>query len=152
MPTPPCASELPRETLRALLDRLIPPDDFPGALAGGVERYLLQQLSAGGNCAGEAALIFAGLTQLDAEAALRGASRFSALRPEIQDDLLRDLECGRAKASWPSEVKPERFFARCVELTHEGFYADPANGGNQDGLSWKMIGYDPLGPQFPSDP
>ena len=33
-------------------------------------------------------------------------------------------------------------FARLVELAHEGFYADPGNGGNRDAVSWRMIGYE----------
>jgi hypothetical protein len=36
-----------------------------------------------------------------------------------------------------------------VELAHEGYYADPGNGGNRDAVSWRMIGYDPRLPTTP---
>jgi hypothetical protein len=39
-----------------------------------------------------------------------------------------------------------------VDLAAEGFYADPANGGNRDAASWRMIGYDPRLPANPTDP
>jgi gluconate 2-dehydrogenase gamma chain len=35
------------------------------------------------------------------------------------------------------------FFEMLLNLTAEGYFSDPANGGNRDALSWKMIGYDP---------
>jgi hypothetical protein len=44
------------------------------------------------------------------------------------------------------------FINRLIDLAAEGFYADPANGGNRDGASWRMIGYDPLLPARPSAP
>ena len=50
----------------------------------------------------------------------------------------------------PPEISAAAFFARMTDLAHEGFYADPANGGNRDRLSWKMIGYDPGLPEPPA--
>lgn len=117
--------------LRALLDRLIPADDFPGALAAGTENYVLRQLA--GDCAPEAAALAHGLTRLDATASSRhSGAPFSALTLIQQDALLTELEAAG-----------DPFFHRLVDLAHEGFYADPANGGNRDAVSWKMLGYDP---------
>jgi hypothetical protein len=47
--------------LRALLDRLIPADEFAGALAAGVDRYVLGQWR--GDCAAEAPALLAGLAR-----------------------------------------------------------------------------------------
>ena len=117
--------------LRALLDRLIPADDFPGALAAGTENYVLRQLA--DDCAPEAAALIRGLEQLDTAASTRhGGAPFLALSPYQQDALLTALD-----------ATGDPFFNRLVDLAHEGFYADPANGGNRDAVSWRMLGYDP---------
>lgn len=135
--------------LHALLDRLVPADEFPGAVAAGVTDYILRQLA--GDCAGEATALSLGLTQLDFEAAARyGAENtFTALAITQQDALLADIEAGRAASAWPAEISAAAFFARLVDLAHEGYYADPANGGNRDSVAWRMIGYDPRLPEKP---
>jgi hypothetical protein len=132
---------LPADTLRALLDRLIPHDDLPGAVEAGVENYLRRFLETTG--APEAPGLAVGLIQLERESAARhdGAS-FTALTADQQDALLRDIEIGKVRTLWPAACAPVPFFTRMIELAHEGFYADPANGGNQDAVSWRMIGYD----------
>lgn len=141
-------SSLPLATLRAVLGRLIPGDDFPGALDAEVENYFARQLA--GDCAHEAAATTAGLLQLDREAAARHAGQsFAALSAAQQDALLSEIESGRIVTAWPAGLLPAAFFARLIELAHEGFYADPANGGNREAASWRMIGYDP---HFPADP
>jgi hypothetical protein len=135
------------QTLNALLDRLIPADESAGALAAGVDRYVLGQLA--GDCAHEAAALARGIAQLDAEAAARCAgSSFVALPVEQQDQLLVNLEKGQPATVWPDGIGAAAFFNRMVDLAHEGFYADPANGGNRDAVSWRMIGYDPHLPEI----
>ena len=137
-------------TLRALLNRLIPPDDFPGALESGVESYLLAQWR--NNDASEAAGLARGLAQLDLEAAARYSGLlFSHLTSQQQDSLLSDLEAGRITTQWPAEISAKIFTDRIINLAHEGFYADPGNGGNREAVSWKMVGYDPRTPGQPVD-
>jgi hypothetical protein len=120
--------------LRAVLDRLIPADEFPGALAAGTDDYVACALL--GDSARDLTIIIAGLARLDALALAHHspASSFAALSPIQQDELLRSLD-----------VAGDPFFQRLVDLAHEGFYADPGNGGNRDALSWQMLGYDPRG-------
>ena len=54
----------------------------------------------------------------------------------MQVELLRRIENGD-------------FFELMVTLTNEGYYTDPSNGSNLNGVSWKMIGYDPRVPPKP---
>ncbi len=140
------------EALRALLDRLIPADEVPGALAAGTDGFVVALLA--GDCAAEAPTIAAGLSQLDAEAAARhgAGSIFSALSPILQDALLTALEQNQPATPWPTPLTAAAFFNRMVDLAAEGFYADPANGGNRDAASWRMIGYDPRLPAKPTAP
>jgi hypothetical protein len=85
-------------------------------------------------------MVEAGLAALDAEARTRSGFDFAALSPEAQDALLRDLETGEVRGEWP--VPPDQFFAFLVRTTAEGFYSDPAQGGNRDCVSWAMTGFE----------
>jgi gluconate 2-dehydrogenase gamma chain len=85
-------------------------------------------------------LVRTGLAALDGEARARSGEGFAALSPEAQDALLRDVESGAVRAEWT--VSPERFFALLVCTTAEGFYSDPAQGGNRNYVSWGMIGFE----------
>lgn len=129
-------------TLRALVDRLIPADDTPGALDAGTDSFIVALLD--GDCAAEAPLLALGLTQLDHEAAAaRPGQSFATLSPSAQDALLAALERNQPATAWPTSISAPAFFKCMVDLAAEGFYADPANGGNRDAVSWRLIGYDP---------
>lgn len=129
-------------TLRALVDRLIPADDTPGALDACTDAFILTLLE--GDGAAEAPLLALGLTQLDQEtAAAHPGHSFATLPPSAQDALLAALERNQPATAWPASISAPAFFNRMVDLTAEGFYADPANGGNRDAVSWRLIGYDP---------
>jgi hypothetical protein len=136
--------------LRALLDRLIPADDFPGALAAGTDTFIVNLLA--GDCAAEAPALALGLAQIDTEAVARhGASQtFASLAPSAQDALLTILEQNQPATVWPAPLTADAFFNRMVDLAAEGFYADPKNGGNRDAASWRMIGYEPRLPSKPT--
>ena len=138
------------EALRALLDRLIPEDEFPGALAAGTDKFILQLLTHA--CAAETPIIAQSLTQLDAEAIARHDLPFSKLPIAAQDALIYELEHNRTATAWPTTFPATGFINRLIDLAAEGFYADPANGGNRDASSWRMIGYNPLLPVHPTAP
>jgi hypothetical protein len=130
--------------LRTAIDRIIPPDDFPGAWDAGAGDYIRRQLA--GDLRHLAPLLETGLAALDAEArASKNGSSFAALAPNQQDRLLANVERGSTIAAWP--VPPRQFFTLLVRLTMEGYYADPGNGGNRQGIAWRMIGYDPRLPE-----
>ena len=68
---------------------------------------------------------------------------FAGLAPDAQDDLLRRVESGDVVTDWP--VDPAEFFRAAAEHAAEGYYSDPGNGGNRDGVSWRMIGFEVTG-------
>jgi hypothetical protein len=124
-----------RSRLCAVIDRIIPTDQDPGALDLGADRYVLAQLAEeAAEFAGEIAV---GLDALDLAGGLQFGAPFQALPPEQQDTLLAQFE-------------QQPWFLELAELTAEGFYADPANGGNRDARSWAMIGYEHRLPDGPS--
>lgn len=72
-------------------------------------------------------------------ALLRSENRdFARMSAADQDAFLQGLEKGSADLDGiPSEV----FFDNLLASTVEGFFADPAYGGNKDMVSWRMIGF-----------
>ena len=124
-------------TLRALVDRIIPPDDFPSGWEAGVGEYLARQFER--DLRSHVAIYQAGLDALEAEARARAGASFAALHSDAQDALLRRIEVGDVITSWP--IDPAAFFRAAVDHAMEGFYSDPANGGNRDAVAWRMIGF-----------
>ena len=128
-------------TLHAAIDRIIPEDDYPGGVEAGVADYLLRQL--GTDLAQLAADYPRFLDALNAEAQVTHNQDFHALADAQQDNLLTRVEQGEVRTDWPLDAAA--FFAQFVEHCAEGFYSDPGNGGNRDGVSWRMIGYEVSG-------
>jgi hypothetical protein len=116
-----------RALLDAVIDRIIPADGDPGALDLGTPDYVMRRLE---EKPARAAMIAEGLA---------GLAGFLDLDAADRDARLRSVET----TAW---------FADLVELTGEGFWADPANGGNRDAGSWKIIDYRHGMPEGPSGP
>lgn len=116
--------------LRAVIDRIYPADNFPSATGFGADAYILEMLHGDARAVRE--LVRYGLAELN-------RARFLDKTASGQDRLIE------------SESK-ELWFKSLVELTAEGVYADPGNGGNRDAGSWSMIGYEHRLPDGPSGP
>ncbi len=146
--------------IRAACARLIPLDELgPGALEAGVPNYLDKQL-AGAWGAGER-LYRSGPWQAGTPMqgyqlpftpaelfrhALRGIAAdlkaqskdFAKLSGAEQDAYLESLQAGGKDLDGvPAEV----FFQTLLAMTVEGYFGDPAYGGNKDMAAWKMIGF-----------
>ena len=117
-----------RRTLVAIIDRLIPQDDFPSASAAGVDRYIVRQLE--GDLRERSAMILDGLDRL-------GRAGFDQLSAAEQDAMIQQLETG--------DDRDRLFIQMLIQLAHEGYYADPGNGGNRDAVAWRMIGFEVRG-------
>lgn len=123
--------------LRSVLDRIIPADQYPGAVALGGDSYVVKQLSVESIALAEP--IRLGLAKLDSFAAQKHGAAFHLLSALRQDELLSNAQ----DAAW---------FYALAELTAEGYYADPGNGGNDGARSWRMIGYQHGLPEGPCGP
>lgn len=126
------------ETLRAVVDCLIPPDDFPGAYDAGVCDYLERLLQT--DLAEDAEFFRAGIDGIDAEAVARFEKPFAKLNPSEQNSTLAAIESGAVNTSWP--VPPACFFELLVCTTVEGYYSEPQQGGNRGAISWAMTGFE----------
>ncbi|WP_407051149.1 gluconate 2-dehydrogenase subunit 3 family protein [Methyloraptor flagellatus] len=148
--------------LTALVDRLIPADDLsPSASQCGVVTYIDRQL-AGAFGAGARLylegpfrpnapavfgyqsamtplqLVQAGAAELDDWSTAQRGKPIAALPAAELDPVLKDLEAGKITLG---RVKATAFFEMLLQLTMEGFFADPIYGGNRDKAAWRMIGY-----------
>src|SRR6185503_13021573 len=103
------------ETLRAVVDCLIPPDDFPGAYDAGVCDYLERLLQT--DLAEHAEFFRAGIDAIDDEALARFDRPFAKLSPSEQIATLAAIE----------STAP-RFFEMLVNTTAEGYYSEPQQG------------------------
>lgn len=110
------------ETLHAVVNRLIPSDEWPGGWDAGVGDYLTRLWQR------EPTAFVGMLAGLDALA----AENFAALTSDAQDIRLTEIE----------RAPDGRWLTRLASQCWEGFWADPGNGGNKDSISWKMIGFE----------
>jgi gluconate 2-dehydrogenase gamma chain len=153
------------------IDTLIPADDVgPGALESGVAIYIDRQLAgAFGNGARlymqgpfepgtpqqgyqlpllPNELIRAGIADANAWCQSSRMKFFADLTPADRAVVLKELETN--KATFRS-VPPPAFFGMLLQLTMEGYFADPAYGGNKDKAVWKMIGFPGVGGMYADD-
>ena len=126
------------ETLPAVVDCLIPPDDFPGAYDAGVCNYLEQLFET--DLVEQAEFFQAGIDAIDIEALATYNAPFAVLTRDQQISILERIESGAVNTSWP--IAPARFFVMLVNVTAEGYYSDPQQGGNRGRASWVMTGFE----------
>jgi gluconate 2-dehydrogenase gamma chain len=80
-----------------------------------------------------------GLASVDKYAMLKFQKKFVDLTEAQQDQILTDMDEGKAKGfTSPSD---RSFFKTLREDVIEGMFSDPAYGGNRDKVGWKLIGY-----------
>ena len=127
------------ETLRALVERIVPADDYASGWQAGVGDFLRRIVER--DLADRAAVLSAGLDLLDAEARARyDDTPFAGLPHAAQDTVITDLLADDCVQHW-EPVPANEFLRMMIDLTVQGYYGDPANGGNRDAVSWDMIGY-----------
>lgn len=130
-------SDAERRTLAALVDRLVPADDWPPASALGALDGVASLLGAAPESR-DLRSARKGLRALDQLALRVHRQRFERLGARVQDDILRQVEAG-APTRWP--VAPADFFATMCRLTAEAYYGGAGATGPGDPPSWAMVGF-----------
>ena len=127
----------------AITSRIIPSDETPGAHEAGVVYFIDRSLTTFG--VDDQKTYREGLSELQARVAkmFPGTSRFSALTPEQQDEVLHSFDeqspRGRQRRLRRGPGA-QNFFETLRQHTIMGFLIDPDYGGNRDGSGWKVIG------------
>jgi gluconate 2-dehydrogenase gamma chain len=73
---------------------------------------------------------------------------FDRLNEEQRIAALKTMEAGKAEFTGFGSAM---FFNALLQITMEGFFADPIYGGNRDMASWKMVGYPGLPATYRND-
>jgi gluconate 2-dehydrogenase gamma chain len=147
--------------IEAAVDTLIPADSVgPGAKELGVAIYIDRQM-AGAYGKGDrlyldgpfaegtpqqgyqlamtpSEVIRAGIADINAHVEKTYKKSFDALPVKDRVAVLADADA--AKIELPT-VPITAFFGLLLQLTVEGYFADPMYGGNKDKAAWKMIGF-----------
>ena len=123
-------------TAGSVVQQIVPPDEYPGAKDSGVVFYIDGILS------GRFGHFYReryeqGLKLLDGASHKQFVRNFSSLEDTQQIAILRALESGQAGGAEGRE-----FFALIRQHTMESYYGDPEHGGNHEGASWEMIGFE----------
>jgi gluconate 2-dehydrogenase gamma chain len=117
-------TETEARTLAAVCDRIVPPDEYPGAAQAGAVRFIDRQLLRH----------FRPFRTLYRDGLRLLASRsFASLPPAAQDAILKAFEAG-------TNTLEREFFNAAVQHTMQSYYGTPRHGGNRDAVSWRMLG------------
>lgn len=120
--------------VNALTARIIPSEeDSPGAREAGVIEYIDHALA--GFLRDLQPAYRQGLKLLEDLTDDRYGAAFYELNERQQDEILTDLD------SRAAEDPLQLFLSVVREHTVQGFFGDPAYGGNRDSVGWKLIGY-----------
>ena len=70
--------------------------------------------------------------------AYTGGKPFDGFDAQQKIDAIKSWEAGKAEFNG---FDSKLFFQRLLQITMEGFFADPMYGGNKNKVAWKMIGF-----------
>jgi gluconate 2-dehydrogenase gamma chain len=85
-----------------------------------------------------------GIAAADTWTRTRFGAAFAALDEAQRQAAFAEIDSGAAQFE---NFEAREFFDALLQITMEGFFADPYYGGNRDMAGWKMIGY----PGLPAD-
>ena len=134
----------------AISARIIPTGETPGAREAGIVYFIDRGLST--FAVDDQKTYREGLPELQGRVGemFPGVTKFSALTPEQQDEVLHSFDetVGPGKTAKPAQrnFRPrpgaQNFFETIRQHTIVGFLIDPDYGGNRDAAGWKVIGRD----------
>ncbi len=128
-----------RGVLVAVMNRILPSDDGPGAAEAGVGAYAADALGHRAFRGGVLEWVEGHLQALEAQAREQHGHGFADCEPAQQDALIELRSQDQTGAG-------REFLNLMVGLGLEGFLGDPAHGGNLDQVGWGYIAYEPRDP------
>jgi len=154
--------------IEAAVDTFIPADEVgPGALELGVATFIDRQLNSGYGRGDRmylqgpfiegtpeqgyqlrmtpSELIRNGILDVNAYVRAKYKSTFDGLSNDDRVAVLTQLE--RVEIQLPTVPTPY-FFYLLLDLTMQGYFADPLYGGNKGKAAWKMIGFPGIGAMY----
>jgi gluconate 2-dehydrogenase gamma chain len=126
--------------LDALVEQIIPTDDFPGARWANVSNFIDKQLDT--YYRKHQSTYREGLAALKKTVLQMKGKRFEELPFEEQTAIFEKMEAGEFPGDYWKDHPPAGFFDLIRQHSMQGFYGSPVHGGNRDYVSYRMLGLD----------
>jgi len=126
--------------LDALVEQIIPSDEWMGAKEADVTNFIDKQLV--GFYQRYQDSYRKGINALQEYSISTYQKKFEALEWNIQTQLLESLESGKMGEEAWKDGFDNQFFNMVRDHTMQGFYGSPRHGGNKENISYKMLKLD----------
>lgn len=126
--------------LDALVEQIIPTDDWPGGCDAGVTNFIDKQLVGPYTRYQEA--YRKGLHAIQETCKTKFQKQFENLSWEEQTQFLKKMEAGKMEGKAWEKGFDREFFGLIRSHAMQGFYGSPRHGGNKNNVSYKMMKLD----------
>jgi gluconate 2-dehydrogenase gamma chain len=126
--------------LDAIVEQIIPTDDFPGGKWANVSNFIDKQLN---TYYRKHQLAYReGLAAFERTVIQQKGKKFEELTFEEQTAMLKMMEAGEFSGDYWKDHSPANFFDMVRQHSLQGFYGSPVHGGNRGYISYHMLGLD----------
>ena len=126
--------------LDAIVEQIIPTDDFPGGKWANVSNFIDKQLI---SYYSKHQLIYReGLAAIEKTVIQIKGKKFEEIPFAEQTAILEKMEKGEFPGDYWKYHSPSDFFDLLRQHSLQGFYGSPVHGGNRGYLSYHMLGLD----------
>ena len=133
-------TEQESKLLDALVEQIIPTDEWQGARDAGVANFIDKQLD--GPYTRYQETYRKGLKAIQESCTVKFQKRFEELLWTEQTSFLETMEAGKMKGpNWENGFD-RQFFGLIRNHSMQGYYGSPRHGGNKNNISYKMLKLD----------
>jgi gluconate 2-dehydrogenase gamma chain len=126
--------------LDAIVEQIIPTDDFPGGRWANVSNFIDKQLD---TYYRKHQLAYReGLAAFEKTVIQMNGKKFEELPFAEQTAILKNMEAGKFSGDYWNDHSPANFFDMVRQHSLQGFYGSPVHGGNREYISYRMLGLD----------
>ena len=133
-------SEPESKLLDALVEQIIPTDEWPGGKDAGCTNFIDKQLV--GPYARHQEIYRKGLNAIQETCKVKFQKQFEELPWDEQTRFLEAMEAGKLGGDLWKKKFDVQFFGFIRNHSMQGFYGSPRHGGNKNNISYKMIKLD----------
>ena len=126
--------------LDAIVEQIIPTDDFPGGKWANVSNFIDKQLDT--YYRHHQTAYREGLSAFEKTVIQMKGKKFEELPFAEQTILLEKMETGEFLGDYWKDHSPADFFDLVRQHSLQGFYGSPVHGGNREYISYHMLGLD----------
>jgi gluconate 2-dehydrogenase gamma chain len=126
--------------LDAIVEQIIPTDDFPGGKWANVSNFIDKQLNS--YYRHHQTAYREGLSAFEKSVIRMKGKKFEEIPFAEQTAILEKMETGEFSGDYWKDHPPADFFNMVRQHSLQGFYGSPVHGGNREYISYHMLGLD----------